>query len=72
MTISYLPLIAQEEILKDAHLFSGENLLHLFSIFDGIPKYIEELVDIGHNEFKENLNSSSPGGNFYGMKGRIC
>jgi AAA+ ATPase superfamily predicted ATPase len=55
MTISYLPLKAQEEILKDANLFSGENLLHLFSIFDGIPKYIEELVDIGHKEFKENL-----------------
>ena len=55
MTISYLPLKAQEEILKDADLFSGENLLHLFSIFDGIPKYIEELVDIGHKEFKENL-----------------
>jgi AAA+ ATPase superfamily predicted ATPase len=55
MTISYLPLIAQEEILKDAGLFSGENLLHLFSIFDGIPKYIEELVDIGHKEFKVNL-----------------
>lgn len=55
MTISYLPLKAQEEILKDADLFSGENILHLFSIFDGIPKYIEELVDIGHKEFKENL-----------------
>jgi AAA+ ATPase superfamily predicted ATPase len=55
MTVSYLPLAAQEEILKDAGLFSGENLLHLFSIFDGIPKYIEELVDIGHKEFKESL-----------------
>ena len=57
MTLSYLPLKAQEEILKDAGLFSGENLLHLYSIFDGVPRYIEELIDIGHKGFKENLEA---------------
>jgi AAA+ ATPase superfamily predicted ATPase len=32
--------------------------------FDGIPKYIEELVDIGHKEFKENLKSLFTGREF--------
>lgn len=57
MPLSYLPLKAQREILRDAGLFSGENLLHLFSIFDGIPKYIEELVDIGSNDFRESFKT---------------
>jgi uncharacterized protein len=57
MTLSYLPLAAQGEILEDAGLYSGENQLHLFSIFDGIPKYIEELVDIAGSDFKEKLKS---------------
>jgi len=57
MTLSYLPLKAQEDILKESGLFSGENLLHLFSIFDGIPKYIEELLDIGSGDFKENFRT---------------
>jgi len=55
MTLSYLPLKSQKEILKDFSLFSGENLLHLFSIFDGIPRYIEELIDIAGNGFEEKL-----------------
>ncbi len=55
LTISYLPLKTQEQILKDHALFSGENLLHLFSIFDGIPKYIEDFTDLGKNSFKGNF-----------------
>lgn len=57
MTLSYLPLKAQKEILTDAGLFSGENQLHLFSIFDGIPKYVEELLDMGRGDFKENFRA---------------
>jgi AAA+ ATPase superfamily predicted ATPase len=55
LKLSYLPLAAQKEILKDSGFFSGENHLRLFSIFDGIPKYIEELIDIGHSDFMENF-----------------
>ncbi|MCP5045704.1 MAG: ATP-binding protein [bacterium] len=57
MTLSYLPLKAQEEMLTDAGLFSGENLLHLFAMFDGIPKYIEELIDAGNDDFIENFKT---------------
>jgi len=32
------------------------DLLHLYSIFDGIPKYIEELIDLGEKSFKERLS----------------
>ncbi len=53
MLLSYLPVAAQEQILKDHGLFSGENLLHLYSVFGGIPKYIEELVDIEADSFKD-------------------
>ncbi len=55
MQLSYLPVKALEEILRDFNLFSGENLLHLFSIFDGIPYYIEELVETGRKSFKSAL-----------------
>jgi len=53
--LSYLPLKMQLEILKDNGFNSGKNLLHVFSIFDGIPKYIEELVDLGKKSFDESI-----------------
>ncbi|MCL4417223.1 MAG: ATP-binding protein [Actinobacteria bacterium] len=53
--LSYLPLKIQSEILKDNGFSSGKNLLHLFSIFDGIPKYIEELMDLEKKSFDESI-----------------
>jgi len=53
--LSYLPLKIQSEILKDNGLNSGKNLLHLFSIFDGIPKYIEELMDLEKKSFDKSI-----------------
>jgi len=53
--LSYLPLKIQLEILKDNGFNSGKNLLHLFSIFDGIPKYIEELMDLEKKSFDESI-----------------
>jgi len=54
--LSYLPLKVQSEILKDANLYSGGNLLHVFSIFDGIPKYIEELIDLEEMSLRNSIN----------------
>ena len=53
--LSYLPLKAQKDILRDYNLFSGKNSLYLFSMFDGIPKYIEELIDSGGENFKDSV-----------------
>jgi AAA+ ATPase superfamily predicted ATPase len=53
--LSYLPLKIQSEILKDNGFNSGKNLLHLFSIFDGIPKYIEELMDLEKKSFDKSI-----------------
>lgn len=55
LTLSYLPVKSQEQILKDHGLYSGENLLHLFSLFDGVPKYIEDFIDLGKNSYKSNF-----------------
>ena len=55
MQLSYLPLKTQSEILKDNGFNSGKNLLHAFSIFDGIPKYFEELMDLGNKSFDESI-----------------
>lgn len=57
VNLSYLPLNAQEEILKDHDLYSGGNLLRMFSIFDGVPKYIEELLDMERGGFRENFRA---------------
>lgn len=56
LQLSYLPLKVQSEILKDSSLCSGKDILHLFSIFDGTPKYIEELIDVGEKNFKRSIN----------------
>ncbi len=56
MKLSYLQLKVQSEILKDNEFYSGMDLLHFFSIFDGIPKYMEEFIDIGKKNFKKNLH----------------
>jgi AAA+ ATPase superfamily predicted ATPase len=53
--LSYLPLKVQSEILKDNGFNSGKDLLHQFSIFDGVPKYMEEFVDLGKKSFKESI-----------------
>jgi len=45
------------EILKENGLGLGQNLLHLYSIFDGTPKYIEELIDIGEGDFKKSIKT---------------
>lgn len=55
MELSYLPISTQKEILEDHNLYSGENLLHTFSIFDGIPRFYEELVEIETGSFKKRL-----------------
>ena len=57
LKLSYLPIKVQMEILKENGLGSGQNLLHLYSIFDGIPKYIEELIDIGEGDFKKSIKT---------------
>ena len=56
LQLSYLPLNVQSEILKNSSLYSGKNILHLYSIFDGIPKYIEELIDLEEKDFKRSIN----------------
>lgn len=53
--LGYLPIKTQKEILEDTGLYSGENLLHSFSIFDGIPRFYEEIVETGAKSFKEAL-----------------
>ncbi len=67
--LSYLPIKAQERILKDYKLFSGENLLHLFSIFDGTPYYVEEFVDIKKKTFKSALRTMIVERNFLWEEG---
>jgi len=53
--LNYLPVKTQKDILNDHHLYSGENLLHMFSIFDGIPRFYEEIIDTGETDFKNAL-----------------
>ena len=55
--LSYLPLKAQKEILKDTSLLTGHNLLHAFSLFDGVPKYLEEFVDMEAHGFIEKFKA---------------
>ncbi len=69
MTLSYLPLKAQEEILRDHGLFSGENLLHLFAMFNGIPKYIEELLDVDGKDYIDSFKSLLSGRDFLWEEG---
>lgn len=71
MLLSYLPVAAQEQILKDHGLFSGENLLHLYSVFGGIPKYIEELVDIEADSFKDAFKRLFTTRDFFGKRAKI-
>ncbi|MBN2073340.1 MAG: AAA family ATPase, partial [Actinobacteria bacterium] len=56
MMLSYLPLKVQSQILKDNGFDSGMDLLHLFSIFDGIPKYIEEFIDLDKKDFAQSIH----------------
>ena len=53
--LSYLPIDVQKEMLKDFGMYSGENLLHAFSIFDGIPRFYEEILETGEKDFKKAL-----------------
>ncbi len=57
MKLSYFPITKLEEILKDYGLFNGENLLHLYSIFDGVPYYIEEFLEVNKKSFKGKLEA---------------
>ena len=52
LRLTYLPVNTQKEILKDGGIYSGENLLHTFSIFDGIPRFYEEILETGQKNFK--------------------
>ncbi len=54
--LSYLPIHTQKEILKDGGLYSGENLLHMFSVFDGVPRFYEEMLETGEKSFKGALH----------------
>lgn len=42
-----LPPSAQKDILMDLGVFSYPNLLHFYSIFGGVPKYLELIEDLG-------------------------
>lgn len=42
-----LPPSAQKNILMDLGVFSYPNLLHFYSIFGGVPKYLELIEDLG-------------------------
>lgn len=53
--LGYLPVKIQKQILEDHHLYSGQTLLHTFSIFDGIPRFYEEIVETGAKVFKNGL-----------------
>lgn len=53
MHLSYLPVNIQKEILVDIGMYSGENLLHAFSIFDGIPRFYEALLETGEKSFEK-------------------
>ncbi len=53
--ISYLPINVQKEMLKDFGVYCGENFLHSFSIFDGIPRFYEEILETGEKDFKKAL-----------------
>jgi AAA+ ATPase superfamily predicted ATPase len=53
--IGYLPINVQKEMLKDFGLYCGENFLHSFSIFDGIPRFYEEILETGEKDFKKAL-----------------
>jgi AAA+ ATPase superfamily predicted ATPase len=55
MRLSYLPIETQKTILMDMGMYSGENLLHAFSIFDGIPRFYEEIFETGQKDFQEAL-----------------
>ncbi len=57
MELKPLPVYSLENVLQDYVMFSGENLLHLFSITGGIPYYIEELMEVKGKSFKEKLKS---------------
>lgn len=69
MRLSYLPLKVQSQILKDNGFDSGMDLLHLFSIFDGIPKYIEEFIDLDKKDFMESMHELVTGRDFIWEEG---
>lgn len=52
MQLNYLPIKVQKEILVDIGIYSGINLLHAFSIFDGIPRFYEALLETGEKSFE--------------------
>ena len=53
--LSYLSLKAQWEISNDIGLKSQREKLAQYSVFDGVPKYLEEIADINGNSFGERL-----------------
>lgn len=53
--LSYLSLKAQWEISDDIGLISQREKLDQFSVFDGVPKYLEEIVDYQGSSFNARL-----------------
>ena len=53
--LSYMTLSDQKEFLNDQGLFSGKDQLMLYSIFDGVPKYLEELAEFSDRSIKTRL-----------------
>lgn len=47
INLSSLPPLAQRDILSNLKIFSYPNLLHFYSIFGGVPKYLELIEDLG-------------------------
>lgn len=53
--LSNLRLSDQKEFLKDQNITSGTDQLLLFSLFDGIPKYWEEIAEFPSESIKERV-----------------
>jgi len=53
--LSYLSVAAQSEFMNDEKLDNQMDKIFLFSLFDGVPKYWEELHSIPQKTFKERL-----------------
>ncbi len=55
MQISYLPINAQKEFLIDIGLTSIMDRIYFFTVFDGVPKYWEHLIEVMGKSFKTRL-----------------
>ena len=52
MELSYLSLKIQAKFLQDQNLQTDKDKIFLFTVFDGVPKYLEEVNEVSGNSFK--------------------